>query len=270
MDPTTLLIWLVVGAAALFIGVQVTHWLRQLRAVTVYEFQAALEYRNGAFVRTLGPGHYRSWSQARQIYVEDLREQSLEISGQEMLTADQMALKASLIVRYAISDARKVHEATTSAYQHLYTSGQLALRASVAQRDLEACLADRDTLSQSIQDNLATRLAGYGVELRGAEVRDLMLSGEMKRAYADVFRVRKEGEVALERARAEQASLRSLANAARMLKSNPGLASLRTLQTVDAAASKGATLVIKLNNNAGAGDDETPETGEGADPRTPS
>lgn len=58
----------------------------------------------------------------------------------------------------------------------------------------------------------------------------------------EVERARLEGLAALERARGEQAALRSLANAARLLKDNPELAQLRVLQA--AATARNATIVI--------------------------
>ena len=55
-------------------------------------------------------------------------------------------------------------------------------------------------------------------------------------------RARREGQATLERAHAEQAALRALANAARMLKNNPELQNLRLIQALSEA--KGATVVL--------------------------
>jgi hypothetical protein len=78
-------------------------------------------------------------------------------------------------------------------------------------------------------------------------VRDLMLSGETKRAYTDIFRAKKDGEAALERARGETAALRNLANGARLLQGNPALFNLRLLQTLSTSAAKGATVVLNTS-----------------------
>ena len=58
-------------------------------------------------------------------------------------------------------------------------------------------------------------------------------------------RARREGVAALERARGEQAALRALANAARLMKGNPELHALRVLQSLQAAPGRAApTLVL--------------------------
>jgi len=72
----------------------------------------------------------------------------------------------------------------------------------------------------------------------------MMLSGEMKRVFAQSLAAQKEGLAALERSRGETAALRSLANAARMIEENPSLLQLRALQTME--SSKGNTLVLNV------------------------
>jgi len=69
-------------------------------------------------------------------------------------------------------------------------------------------------------------------------LRDVALSAELRRLITDVERAKREGLAALERARGEQASLRSLANAARLLKGNPELAQLRVLQALQTGPGK--------------------------------
>jgi regulator of protease activity HflC (stomatin/prohibitin superfamily) len=91
-------------------------------------------------------------------------------------------------------------------------------------------LAARRDLGPELREACAGQLAAIGVELLTVDVRDVMLPGELKRVFASVIAARKEGEAALERARAETASLRALANAGRMLDDNPGLLQLRILQ----------------------------------------
>ena len=75
-----------------------------------------------------------------------------------------------------------------------------------------------------------------------------MLPGELKRSFASVIVARKEGEASLERARAETAALRGLANAGRTLADNPGLLQLRILQEL--GASSGNTVVFGAGDGA--------------------
>jgi hypothetical protein len=117
-------------------------------------------------------------------------------------------------------------------------------------------------------ERTASRLAHIGIELLSVEARDLMVSGEIKRAFAGVVTARKEGEAALERARGETASLRNLANAGRMVEDNPGLLQLRMLQQL--GASPGSSVVLTMRDGAGAASDGgAPRARVTATPRGP-
>jgi uncharacterized membrane protein YqiK len=70
-----------------------------------------------------------------------------------------------------------------------------------------------------------------------------MLPGELRRATTETLLARENGKAELERARAEAASLRTLANAARLLDEHPALLQLRTVQ---AAATPGTKIVLNL------------------------
>ena len=94
----------------------------------------------------------------------------------------------------------------------------------------------------------ASTLAKLGLELLSVDVRDFMIPGEMKRAFAGVVAARKEGEVALERARGETAALRNLANAAGMVEQHPGLLQIRLLQEI--GGSSGNTLMVGMPESA--------------------
>jgi regulator of protease activity HflC (stomatin/prohibitin superfamily) len=236
--------FLVVAGLAVLLLYLLARGAQALKVTTVHDFQAGLLYGNGRFQRLLGPGRYRQWLPGREIVVQDLRLQELIVGGQEILTADNLTAKASAVVQYRINDARKAHESTTNTYALFYSDVQVALRRAVAQRTLEQVLAERGEIGAAMRVDIMASAERLGLSVERIELRDLMLSGETKRAYADIFRAQKEGEAQLARARAETAALRNLANGARLLKDNPALFNLRLLQTLGTASAKGATVVI--------------------------
>lgn len=117
----------------------------------------------------------------------------------------------------------------------VYSMAQLALREQVQQTTLDACFKENHLLQQQLRTQLQERLQALGVEVLQVYLKDLMLSGELKRAYHQVLVAQKEAQAALERARGEQANLRSLANAARQMEKNPMLLQLRWLHGLEQA-----------------------------------
>ena len=210
--------------------------------VTVRDYERGLRYRQGRFTGLVEPGGHIVVKPFTEIHVIDARPTAVTVPGQEILTADGVALKISLTVRYVVADpvAAVTHDQNYVAA--LYTALHLALREALAGRTADEILADRNGVGPAIGGSVATELARLGVELLGVDVRDMMVPTELKRAFAGIVAARREGEAAVERARGETAALRGLANAGRMLEDNPGLLQLRILQQV--GGSSGNTIML--------------------------
>ena len=211
---------------------------------TVYQWQTGLLYRNGVFEREVGPGRY--WLLFnRAVYVVSRTEQPLGVSAQEVLSQDRLQFKLSAVVRYLISEPRRLFEDTAGRYNDTLTVDlQLALRELASVRTLEQLIAERPALDTELLALLKARCEPRGVVIKSAAVRDIILSADLRRLYAEQERARLEGQAALERARGEQAALRSLANSARMLKGNPELMNLRLLHALAGQPGKASPTIV--------------------------
>lgn len=209
------------------------------RRKTVYEHQQALLYKKGTLEKVLPPGMYWYNRFTTSFQVMDMRSLWLTIPGQEILTKDNAPVKLSLVANYRITDPLKA--AALQSYQEdLYILLQLALRERVSQLTLEELLQER-TLTEGLIEAINLRLAEAGLALLDIRAKDIMLSGELKKAYGEILKAKQQGLAALERARGETAALRNLANAAKLLEDNPLLFKLRLLQS---AAESGNSVVI--------------------------
>ena len=231
--------------------------------VTVHDYQRGLRYRRGVFSGLVDPGTHLIVKPFSEVFVLDSRPAFLTLEGQEILTADVVPIKISLAARYVIGDPVAAVTGDQSYGQAFRLELQLGLREALAGRTADQLLAERAAIGPAVFERTASRLARLGIELLSVEARDLMVSGELKRAFAGVITARKEGEAALERARGETASLRNLANAGRMVADNPGLLQLRMLQQL--GASPGSSVVLTMpDGTGGTTDGGPPPTRQGA------
>lgn len=218
------------------------------RDVTVYEWERALLYRRGQFERVLEPGHHVIWKRHTWVRKLDARDLTESVAGQEILTADGVTVRLSLAATYAIADPRTAITAAGDYRASLYVALQLALRDVVAKLDFDDLVAGRSTVGAEILAASTEQARKLGVELKQVELKDLMLTGELRKTMAQVVAARKEGLAALEKARGETAALRNLANAARMMEANPALMQLRLLQQL--AGTSGNTVVLGFPSTA--------------------
>jgi regulator of protease activity HflC (stomatin/prohibitin superfamily) len=245
--PLAILLLLLAG----LVGFAVGRGRLPLRRRTVYEWERGLLYRAGRFAGALGPGRY--WELPGRTLVKlPVAEQLMVLPAQEVLSADGFPVKLGATLRYRVAEPRTAQEAHAGAYHEpLRLALQLALRAAAVGRNLEALLAARSELDGELTAAVGAAARPMGIEVTVANLRDLALPAEVRRMVTEVERARRQGLAALERARGEQAGLRALANAARLLKNNPELQQLRLLGAIEGADGRGPPSVV-LTMGAGA------------------
>lgn len=202
--------------------------------ITIMEWQRAVLYRNGVFEAVLEPGVHYTRPRTDTLVTVDMRAQSVQVAGQDVLTADGFTVKVSAVVEYKVCTPR-VFAAGEGGSVHwaLYLWAQLQVRDAVAVLSLDELLAQRGQfLGADAVAKLMVEVGELGVAVTQFVVKDIMLSGEVRKALAAPLLAREAGKAQLERARADAAVLRSMANTAKLLRENPELLQLRTLDSV--------------------------------------
>ena len=201
---------------------------------------------DGRYVETLAPGEYAFWkgpADAKVVDV-DLRETMVDVSGQEIMTADKVTLRLNAVVTYKIADARKAVSQTDDVRQALYRETQLVLRGVVGARELDLFPTDKDAVAKDIEEGVRRRAAELGLDLASVGIRDVILPGDMKELMNKVTEARKAAEANLIARREETAAMRSQANTAKLLADNPVLMRLRELEVLEKIASAGKLNII--------------------------
>lgn len=218
--------------------------LTAVSRVIVGEGQVGLLYRNGRFVGRLPPGAYWLLRFRSRVALVDIRRRTAVVPGQEVLTRDNVAVRATLVLTFEVSDPDAAMHRIESYHDAIYAAAQLALRAVVAARTVDELLERRAELGRELVAQVSGEARAIGLTVHQVEVRDFTFPPEIRKVFAEVVRARQEGQAALERARGETAALRNLANAARLMDDNPALMSLRILQTLSGAGTGQAPTVV--------------------------
>jgi regulator of protease activity HflC (stomatin/prohibitin superfamily) len=218
-----------------------------LDGVQVSDAEIALLFRDGVLIEQLGQGLHVFWKGVGNIKWKalDLREQVADVAGQEIITADKVSLRVNLVVTWMIADPVLATRTSVSPEQALYREAQLALRAAVGTKGLDALLADKEAVGGEVRASLAARAAQLGLSVRSVGLRDIVLPGEMKTLLNQVIAATKEAEAGLIRRREETAQVRSQLNTAKLLAENPQLQRLKELEVLkDVLSGTTATFVL--------------------------
>ncbi|MCS6834908.1 MAG: slipin family protein [Anaerolineae bacterium] len=222
-------------------------WGLQKEAV-VYDYEHALLYQDGKFTRILPPGKYRFPYNANvQITRVSKRLLSEVISGQEILTADRIGVRVSLIAKYQVTDPVLAVNGTQDYAEQLHQDLQLVLRDAVAARSVEQLLDARGELSEELMKACAPQAAEYGLTLRRVGVRDIVLPGQVRTIFMQEVEADRKGRAALVAARHEVAAARARANTAKILTENPAVLRLQEIDALVQLASKHGNVILLPN-----------------------
>ena len=232
--------------AELSVMAKSAHAARLLEICRIEREHVGVLFQDGKYIDTLSPGLYAFWRDVAvaKVVEVDMRETMLDVGGQEIMTADKVTLRMNAVVTFRIVDARQAVTVSEGAQQALYRDVQLALRAVVGASELDSFLAAKDEVARELEKMVRDRATHLGLEVVSIGIRDVILPGDMKDLMNKVTEAKKAAEANLIVRREETAAMRSQANTAKVLDSNPTLMRLRELEVLEKIASTGNLNVV--------------------------
>ncbi|WP_031499316.1 slipin family protein [Bryobacter aggregatus] len=206
----------------------------------VDEGKCGLLFLDGKYKEAFSPGAYAVWNQAQRPTVEtvDLRSQSLEISGQEILTADKVSIRVNLWAEFQIIDPFLSRQAMTNPTEQLYKAVQLAVRQTLAKRTLDEVLNSRTDIDATVAGEVRDWAAKCGMRVGVIAVKDIIPPGEVREILNQVVAAEKKAQANLIARREETAATRNLLNTAKLMAEHPLLVRMKELETLEKVAGK--------------------------------
>lgn len=220
-----------------------------VRSMEVASYEKGMLFIDGKFNSILESGTYYWWKNSISIHVVrmDVRQQQLEINGQEVLTKDKAALRINAWAQYKVSDLEKAVLKNKEYDKQLYTAIQLAIRAFVGGLSFDELLDKKEHLAAAIMNEVQLAAAVLGVEVYDIGIRDIVLPGDVKEIMGQVLVAEKKAQANSIMRREETASTRSLLNTARLMEGNAMLWKLKEMEYVEKIAEKISTISVSGN-----------------------
>jgi regulator of protease activity HflC (stomatin/prohibitin superfamily) len=221
--------------------------------VVVESHEAGLLNVDGRLVERLEPGRHSFWTVDRKVEVKrlDLRPQAVEITAQEMLTRDRIALRVTLTALRRIADPQRSVAAVTDIDAWLYRLVQFAIREAVSGRTLDEVLSAKAVLDAELRAYVRERVAETGIEVMELGVKDVILPGEIRELVNKVVEAERTAKANLIRRQEETAATRSLLNTAKLMEENPLLLRLKELESIERLVEKVGRIDLHAGEGAG-------------------
>ncbi|WP_344759565.1 slipin family protein [Luteimonas lutimaris] len=234
-------------AEGLRVAPDVARRLRQLgvlgRVAVVLEVpaeSAGLVFVDNTLVQVVEAGSYAFWNFRKNVAVEtvELRVQSMEVSGQELLTRDKVSLRVNLAASLRVTDPVAARTRVAKYGDYVYRELQYGLRKAVAARTLDGLLGDKATLDAEIFAYVRGRVEALGIDVLGVGIKDVILPGEMREILNGVVQAEKLAQANVIRRREEANATRSLLNTAKLIDDSPVLMRLKELEALEKVTEK--------------------------------
>ena len=181
------------------------------------------------------------------LYRIPLRVVTLDVPPQDIITRDNVSVKVNAVCYFKVVDANR---ALREIENYLFATSQLAqttLRSVVGQFELDEILSQRDKVNEKLQIILDEDTEAWGIKVTKVEVKQVDIPEQMQRAIARQAEAERERRAKVIHANGEFQASQKLADAAKILETQPAAIQLRYLQTLtEIGIEKNTTIVFPL------------------------
>jgi regulator of protease activity HflC (stomatin/prohibitin superfamily) len=213
----------------------------------VPEYERGVIFRLGRLMGARGPGLFLVVPVFERMVRVDLRVITMDVPVQEVITMDNVTIKVNAVLYFQVVNP---NSAVTKVMDYIRATMQIAqttLRSVVGQVELDELLAQREKINQKLQQIIDEQTEPWGIKVTIVEVKDVELPQNMQRAMAKQAEAEREKRAKLIHAEGEFQASQVLANAAKIIGSEPATLQLRYLQTLtEIAVEKNSTIIFPL------------------------
>jgi regulator of protease activity HflC (stomatin/prohibitin superfamily) len=210
------------------------------------EYQRAVVFRLGRFLKVKGPGLYYlipliDWKQK-----VDTRTTTVNLEQQETITKDSVTIKVNAVLWFRIVDASlailKVEDYLKAVYQFAVTS----LRNIIGQHLLDEVLKEREKINSTLQQIVDEVTQPWGIKIEMVEMKDVEIPESMQRAMAREAEAIREKRARIIKAEAELDASIKLTQGAKQMEQSPIALELRRMQMLTEIGVENHTTTVVL------------------------
>jgi regulator of protease activity HflC (stomatin/prohibitin superfamily) len=217
--------------------------LRSIRLTQ--EWRRAVVLRLGRFHAVKGPGLYLLWPIDTIAVTIDLRIQTANITAEQALTRDTVAVGVDAIVFWQVEDARAAAINIVDYALAIERVSQTSLREMIGSIDLSRLLSNRHEADLALQKTIAEKTRTWGVAVRAVEIRDVAIPPALQDAMSRQAQAERERDARVTLASAEQEIAKQVLAAAAFYGQNPVALQLRQMNLLyEMNKERGATVLI--------------------------
>jgi regulator of protease activity HflC (stomatin/prohibitin superfamily) len=210
----------------------------------VREYERVGVFRLGRFVGLRGPGLVLIIPFIETVRKVDLRVVTMDVPQQECITVDNVTVRVDAVIYFRVVNPADAILKVLDYVKATSLLAQTTLRNVVGQSTLDELLAQRDRLNDKIKTIVDEGTDPWGIKVSMVEVKEVQLPQTMQRAMAAQAEAERERRAKVVHAEGEYQAAEKLAEAAKVISSQPSALQLRYLQTLSVIASERSSVIV--------------------------
>ncbi|GMT46547.1 MAG: membrane protein [bacterium] len=211
------------------------------------EYERGVVFRLGRIIPVKGPGLVIIWPIIDKLVKVSLRTITMDVPSQDVITKDNVTVKVNAVVYFRVMDPIKAVTAIEDYYFGTSQMAQTTLRSVLGQSQLDELLSKRDAINAELQRIIDFQTEPWGVKVTAVEVKNVDLPVEMQRAIAKQAEAERERRAKVIHAEGEFQAAQKLADAAKIIATEPATLQLRFLQTLtEISSEKNSTIIFPV------------------------
>jgi regulator of protease activity HflC (stomatin/prohibitin superfamily) len=208
------------------------------------EYERGVIFRLGRVIPIKGPGLILLWPIIDKIVKISLRTVTMDVPSQDIITKDNISVKVNAVVYFKVIEPIK---AVTEIEDYLFGTSQIAqttLRSILGQSHLDDLLSNRESINSELQKIIDLQTEAWGIKVTAVEVKNVDIPVEMQRALARQAEAERERRAKIIHSEGEFQAAQKLADAAKIIGTEPAALQLRYLQTLTEISTENQTTIV--------------------------
>lgn len=210
----------------------------------INQYQRGVKFTMGRYTGLMRPG-WRIVIPVFQSYQKvDMRVIAVDVPDQDAITKDNVSLNVNAVLYYKVTAADKAILEVESFSYAVSQLAQTTMRDVVGEGSLDELLANRDQVSNRIQQIVDKATDPWGIKVVSVDLKHIELPKDMQRTIAKQAEAERERRAVIIKAEGEVIAAKNLSKAAQTLSTAGGALHLRTLQSLNDLSSDQSNTVV--------------------------
>jgi len=212
----------------------------------VKQWERGIVLRFGRYAGTRSPGLNIIIPYVDRMIKVDTRVETIVVDPQEVITKDNVTVQVDAVVYFQVINPEDAVVKVMNYEQATTQISLTTLRSVLGQSELDELLSHLDRINDRLRQIIDEHTEPWGVQVTAVEVKDVLMPAILQRAMARQAEAERERRAKVVHAQGEHQAATELAQAARIIASEPISLQLRYLQTLVEMAGERSSTIIPL------------------------